>query len=375
MIQDITRGRRVFSPWYYNKAFRYMVLTTLVLFIVYLSNKIGFLLAPIFAFVSSIFAPILIAFIFYYLLRPIIYTLEKWRIPRLLSILTIYLIFAILLILFLAYMVPILVTQVTAIANTSVTALENMHKSPSVITIGPFTLDWQHEVETRLLSFLQQITTDFSRNVVDVLGTITRVATVLVTIPFILFYLLNEDQDFSSKFLKSVPEDYAKEVRKILHNIDSTLASYITGLVLISLSVGMLFFIGYLIIGIDYALILAVVAFIFTTIPYVGPFIAITPAILLGLSSSLFMALKVGIVFAFVQIIESNFISPQIIGQRLHIHPLTIILLLLAAGTLYGLVGLILATPIYAVAKVLFENLHKIYRLRYPRVKAEVKEV
>jgi predicted PurR-regulated permease PerM len=124
-------------------------------------------------------------------------------------------------------------------------------------------------------------------------------------------------------------------------------------------------FIGYLIIGLDYALILSLIAIVFTTIPFVGPFLAIAPAILVALSNSPFMVLKVVIVFIIVQQMESNFISPQIIGQRLNIHPLTIILLLLVAGSLYGLIGLILATPLYALSKVLIENLYKIYQLRY----------
>jgi predicted PurR-regulated permease PerM len=106
-------------------------------------------------------------------------------------------------------------------------------------------------------------------------------------------------------------------------------------------------------------------AIVFMTIPFLGPFLAITPAIFVGLSTSSWMVLKVIIVFAIVQQTEANFISPQIIGQRLNIHPLTIILLLLAAGSLYGLPGLFLVTPLYALAKVLIENIYKIYQWHY----------
>lgn len=107
------------------------------------------------------------------------------------------------------------------------------------------------------------------------------------------------------------------------------------------------------------------IAVVFTTIPFVGPFLAITPAFLVALSDSPFMVMKVIVLFVIVQQLESNVISPQVIGQRLNIHPLTIILLLLAAGTLYGLIGLILVTPLYALAKVLIESLYKIYQIRY----------
>ena len=92
-------------------------------------------------------------------------------------------------------------------------------------------------------------------------------------------------------------------------------------------------------------------------------------AILVGLSDSPLMVIKVVVVFVIVQQFEANFLSPQVLGQRLNIHPLTIILLLLAAGSLYGLPGLILATPLYALAKVLVENAYKIYQWHYSHLK------
>lgn len=180
-------------------------------------------------------------------------------------------------------------------------------------------------------------------------------------IPFTVFYLLKDDNDFSSALLHHVPEDFGLEIRKTLRNMDATLSSYITGLVIVSSSVGLMLFVGYLIIGLDYALILSLIAIVFMTIPFLGPFLSIAPAIFVGLADSSWMVLKVVIVFLIVQQCEANLLSPQIIGQRLNIHPLTIILLLLAAGSLYGLVGLILVTPLYALAKVLIENIYKIY--------------
>ncbi len=362
-------------PWYNNKYYRYSIGTILLLTIFYLMTQLAFIIAPVFSFFSSIFAPIVISLLFYYILRPIVYYFEKLRVPRVITIFTIYLILALLLIIFTAYVAPKLAEQVSAIANTSVEALNNIQKSPQTIALGPFKINLEYEIQQRIVSFLQEATTMISQNLVNLIGIITRVATILLVIPFILFYLLKEDNDFSAKFLDSVPGDFGREVKKILKNIDSTLSSYINGLILVSCSVGCMLFIGYLMIGLNYALILSIIALVVMTIPFLGPFLAITPALLIGISGGPLMILKVAIVFIIVQQIESNIISPQIIGQRLHIHPLTIILLLLAAGTLYGLVGLLLATPVYAVSKVLAENLFKIYRLRYPELKETIQKI
>lgn len=353
------------KPWYFSRFFQYAVGTLLVLTIIFIFYQVAFLLKPFLDFISTLAAPVIISFLFYYLLRPIVYKLEEFRVPRYVSILVIYVIIAVLLVFFFAYIGPILGEQITAMANTSVETLNRVRETTKSIAGHVFKLNLDKEIEQRLFSAAQQVTALLSKNLLDVLGFVTHVATVLAVIPFIVFYLLKDDHDFSLGFLRYVPEDFGREVRKILRNMDTTLSSYINGLVLVSSSVGAMLFLGYISIGLNYALMLSMIALVLTTIPFLGPFLAITPAILVGLSDSPWMVFKVVVVFVIVQQLEANLISPQIIGQRLHIHPLTLILLLLAAGSLYGLVGLLLATPTYALSKVLIENLYKIYQLRY----------
>jgi predicted PurR-regulated permease PerM len=363
--ENETQTKQAAVPWVYHKFFKYAVGTLLVLTIILVFYQVAFFLRPIFDFVSILFVPIVVSFLFYYLLRPIVHFFEKYRIPRFITILCIYVLVALFLIFFIAYMGPDLAKQIEALANTSMSTFEKAKEGSKSMIFRLFNINLDYEIEQRLFTAAQQITTALSKNIGEVLGIITHFAAILAVIPFIVFYLLKDDHDFASGFLRYVPEDFGREVRKILNNMDHTLSSYINGLVLISSVLGILLFIGYMIIGLNYAPILAMIAIVFTTIPFVGPFLAIAPAILVGLSQSPFMVVKVIVVFVIIQQCESNLISPQIIGQRLNIHPLTIILLLLAAGSLYGLIGLILATPFYALSKVLIENIYKIYQLHY----------
>lgn len=122
-------------------------------------------------------------------------------------------------------------------------------------------------------------------------------------------------------------------------------------------------YIGYLIIGLDYSLVLASVAMLTNVIPFIGPFIAIIPALIIAFLTSPFMALKVLIVAVIVQQIDGNITSPYIMGRNLDIHPLTIILLLLVAGSLGGLLGMIIAVPVYAVLKVILSHAYRLYLL------------
>lgn len=373
-LQKKRRYKRT-EYWFYHPFFKYACAILLVLTILYLFSKVATYLSPVIDFFSILFVPIFFSLMLYYLLRPLVAWLEsKLKIPRWLSILGIYLMIAILLIFFIAYIGPILIDQMKALADTSVETIGKMKQSATLILNRLFNLNLDKQIEQRLFDVVQQATGILSKNALDVIGFLTRTAVILVVIPFIVFYLLKDDEEFANDFLKMVPEDFGREARKILHNMDTTLSNYIHGLVIVSASVGALLFIGYLLIGLNYALILSILALIFMTIPFLGPFLAFCPAFFVGLSESPFMVLKVTIVFIIVQQLESNIISPQVIGQRLNIHPLTIILLLLAAGSLYGLIGLLLATPLYALAKVFVESIYKIYRLRYSVWKKKIAE-
>jgi len=103
-----------------------------------------------------------------------------------------------------------------------------------------------------------------------------------------------------------------------------------------------------------------------------GPIIAITPAAVIAIVTSPFMLVKLALVWTVVQLVEGKFISPQIMGKSLHIHPITIIFVLLTAGSLFGVPGVILGIPGYALLKVLVTHMYKLFKRRYNRHETEV---
>lgn len=145
--------------------------------------------------------------------------------------------------------------------------------------------------------------------------------------------------------------------------MDSALSSYIQGQLIVSFCVGLLAYIGYLIIGLEYALVLGVIAMVTNVIPFVGPWIGTFPALIVGLLTSPLQALLVIIVVVAVQQFESNLISPFVMGKALNMHPLTIIFVLLIGGQFGGLIGLIFAVPIYALLKVIVSHLYRYIKL------------
>ncbi len=182
--------------------------------------------------------------------------------------------------------------------------------------------------------------------------------------PFFLFYLLKDDRLFHRRMLAIIPEKHRKSGEEILEDVDKTLSTYIIGQAIIALTVGVLMYIGYLILGLDYALILALFTLITAFIPILGAFIGIIPAVLVGLTVNPLMALKVLILMIIVQQLEGNLLSPQIMGKRMNIHPLTFLVLLLIAASLAGFIGMLVAVPLYAVVKVIGKSFYKLYKLR-----------
>ena len=126
----------------------------------------------------------------------------------------------------------------------------------------------------------------------------------------------------------------------------------------------MLAYIGYLIIGLPYPLLMAGFVALFDIIPYLGPFLGAAPALIVASTVSWKMVLFVILVNSACQTLESNVISPQVVGRTMKMHPLTIIFVLLAGGELAGVVGLILAVPVYAALKVVAQHVFAYYLKR-----------
>jgi predicted PurR-regulated permease PerM len=195
-----------------------------------------------------------------------------------------------------------------------------------------------------------------------VVSTVTNISTIILMIPFILFYFLKDDEEFSKKLLEHLPKKHVANAEKVLHDIDKALSSYLVGQMTVALADGILMYIGYMIIGIKYPLILSIFVTITAIIPFFGPYIGIVPAIFVALTMNPWMALKVFLLQTIVQQIDGNFIAPQIMKQKLNVHPVTVILLLMIGSALYGFVGLLIVVPVYAALTVTLKNFYRIYK-------------
>lgn len=349
--------------WYESRFFKYAVGILLVLLIIFMMYQTAFLFNPIINFFAALFFPILFAGILYYLLRPLVRRLEKLRIPRVVAIAIAYVITVIFFILIIVHVVPILVEQVNALTSAPAEKIEAV-KEKTVDVMRYLHLDTISgpEIRNTIIGYLKKIYELITENIGSTIASITRFALWLIITPFILFYLLRDDESADSLWMRVVPKKYHEQAGELFSDIDNVLSSFFTGQLLVAASLGLLIFIGYLIIGLQNAVILALFATVCMTIPIFGTFLALIPALLVGMAESPWMGLKVILVVMVAQILESNFISPQIMAKRMNIHPLILMLILLASGLLYGILGLFLATPVYAVVRVIATHAYAFYK-------------
>ncbi|WP_407390684.1 AI-2E family transporter [Carnobacterium jeotgali] len=349
-----------------------LLLLIMIGIIIYIYNAIAFIFEPLQVIFSTLIAPLILAFIFYYLLNPIVDWLERHKIKRIWGVTFLFITIIGILVGLVALAFPPIQDQVTSLVNNF----------PSYVdTIGTTVLGWVEGTSleksaSNLVEWLNGWVSNIPSIVIDyfdtavngltnIFSTVSNVVVVIVTFPIIAFFLLKDDEKFFSYVIKIIPPKFRKDVINIFATINDQVGSYIKGQLMISLSLGVMMFIGFTIIGLEYAGVLAIVATFTSIIPYVGAALAMIPAIIIALTTSWVMVLKLLIVWVVVQFIDGNLVEPNIMGKNLNVHPLTIIIVLLVLGDLLGFVGLVLGVPIYAISRVIATFVFRKFKQRY----------
>lgn len=336
-------------------------------------SQLGFILTPMGQFIGGVFVPLLISGFLYYLMNPIVelickVPLGKYKVPRGISIAIVMLLFLGLIVFAIGSFIPTLAEQVSRLLAS---VPQYVHKT-QIWFDGLSRETWFRDyVQAIDMSKVQQTIEKYGETVVmgtasgfgSVLGTVTSVTIAAITIPVMTIYMLADGKKFVPFAQRVMPKRFSGDVAELLGRLNKTLSRYISGQALEMLFVGVFTTVGYMIIGQRYALLLGVIAGITNMIPYVGPYIGYIPALFIGLMQGPMEAVSITIVVLVVQQIDSNILYPRIIGSTLSIHPLTILVILLAAGNIAGIPGMILAVPLYAVVRTIVVYIAEVWKV------------
>lgn len=352
-----------------EKWFKALTAIIMVFIIIYLGTKINFIFTPLVIIFQSLFAPIVLSGILYYLLRPVVNLLSK-KMPRTLAIVIVFLGIAGIMTGAVFVIGPELQRQFNLLIENIPAYSGHVQQWFHTMTQS----DWFLRFQDKEYFSIEKITDYFEQNakgmlqdaglkIAGAVGFVANAVMLLVLIPFVLFFMLKDGKQAPTFLLKILPKKHHEEAEDIIKDMDGALSAYIQGQLIVSFCVGVTAYIGYLIIRLDYSLVLGFVAMVTNVIPFVGPWIGAFPAVVVGLLESPFKALLVIIVIVVVQQIDSNITSPLVMGKKLNIHPLTIIFVLLIAGKFGGLIGLIFAVPVYALLKVIVSHMYRYMKL------------
>ncbi|HCW9155185.1 TPA: AI-2E family transporter [Staphylococcus aureus] len=342
--------------------------------VIFIFEKVSYVFDPFIIVFKTIAAPIIVSLILFYLFNPIVNMMERYRIPRVAGISIIYLAVVGVITLIVNLLIPIIGSQVDSLVKNSPQYLEKLINSIDKIANNTFFSsyysqinDWLNSLPKKIPSMSSEFTDGFGSKIATFAETIANIGVVIVTTPFVLFFMLKDGHHFKEFSTNIMPPKFRKDFHDLLEKMSVQVGSYIQGQIIVSFCIGILLFIGYSVIGLKYSLVLASIAAVTSVVPYLGPTIAISPAIVIAAITSPWMLLKLAVVWTLVQFVEGHFISPNIMGKTLKIHPLTIIFILLCAGKLLGIVGVILGIPGYAILKVLVTHLFQLFKRRYNR--------
>lgn len=331
-------------------------------------TKISFLFKPVGIFISTLFAPIIIAGFLYYVMNPVVGLLEKFTKKRSRAILIVFILIALGFVFFIGIIIPNLLSEVTQLASSmprimreqqmAVTELLNRPE----LSNGDIQRYW-NELNISTGRVINGIVNGFTTSIGSVISVLSRSIILMVTVPVILFYMFKDGEQLPSAIRWFIPEKQQKNAEELIQTVNKTLSSYISGQALVCLYVGTGAYITFKLLGIPYAFLLACIAGMMDIIPYIGPWIGVAPAFIIAFANSPQSALILALSIIVIQLGESYLVYPLIMGKSLNMHPLTIILILLVAGNLAGLVGMILALPTYAVVKIIVLSVAKIFKL------------
>ncbi len=317
----------------------------------------------VFKFIGSVLnvlAPLFIGFIVAWLFAPLVDKMTKRGISRILASMIVYVIFIAFLIVFFRIFIPIIYNELNELIKTLPSITEKItdfiNSTFDKIDSDAFNIE---AIKTNILDAITNYGTSISSNLpTTIVSIMSNLVSGLGTIFFGLIiglYMLFDFDNVTNLLLKVIPVKHQVEVASLVEKIGSEVRKCVNGTLLVACMVFVCDTIGFSIIGLKSALLFGLFCGITDLIPYIGPYLGTVVATVVGLTQSPLIGLGVFIIACVVQLIESYVLQPIVMSKATNLHPVVIICGLLIFGHFFGIIGMILASPIMSVIKVIFE--------------------
>lgn len=325
-------------------------------------------------FYSNVLTYIVLSFFLAYFLNPFVRLLEKRGIPRTFAIIIIYLILISVIILTMIFIIPNIITQGKEFAINVSQFIETggvdslMEKFPKLKKIDAIFgnletklafLDFDDFKQT-ILNKVKDFAMGIPNLIVGSIGSLVTLFTFLLIVPVVGFLLLKDQEKLRKNFYELIPNKYFELTVILFEKFDKLLGTYLRALLIQIFIIGSLSVIALSIIGVNNALIIGIFAGLANAIPYLGPVIGIVFAVLSVIFSGKALILVVWVIASMlcVQLIDNIFVYPIVMGKNTEMHPLIILLTVVAGSYAYGIIGMLISVPLVFILKEMIRVLY-----------------
>ena len=278
------------------------------------------------------------------------------------------------------FLVPLLIEQLSTLVRTTPRIANSANQllieviralNERQLVPGSDPEEFGKRLVTDLFDRAQNLTENLLRSLLRLIPKALGFGVALFGVLFVAVYLLVDVRKVKAAYLKTIPTHYRHDARDLWDAFGESLSRYLGGLVFVVMIQGVLAAAALYLLGVRYAILLGVWVSVTAIIPYLGAFLGGIPAVIVALvfGSSIFessttTAILTIVAYVLIQQLEGNFLTPRIQGQALHVHPILVLLAVIAGGELAGLAGVIFAVPALAVFRVFFDFLRIRLRTR-----------
>ncbi len=318
-----------------------------------------------------VISPIFIGLLIAWLCDPIVVWLEKRKVPRILGCIIVYLALIGILFLLLYLLLPTFLDQIKDFIGTIPEILNELkdfmnrifdafdnHQALNIKAV-------KEQIYNSIEAFGSGITTNLPNTVLSFGKSIISGGTTLILGFMIGFYMLFDFNKLNEGMANILPKNWKDNYHELTARINSSLRSYVQGVFSVMILVFITQSIGLTLAGLKAPLIFALFCAITDIIPYFGPYIGAIPAVIVGFTMSPLVGICCIISILVVQLLENNFYQPLIMGHTMKLHPVTIMIGLLIFQHFFGIIGMIIATPVIASLKVIMMFINEKVDIRY----------
>lgn len=310
--------------------------------------------------VLNVLSPLFIGFIIAWLFSPLVDKLTKKGLPRIIASLIVYVLFILFLVVFFRIFIPIIYTEFNELIKTLPGILEDItdfiNNIFSKIEMNNSNME---NIKEGILEAVNEYGNNISSSIpTTVVNIMSSLFSGLGSVFFGLIiglYMLFDFDNVSILFLRLIPKKHQIEIGGLLDNIGIEVRKCVNGTLLVACMVFVCDTIGFSIVGLKSALLFGLFCGITDLIPYIGPYIGTAVATIVGLTQGPLIGIGVLIIAIIVQLVESYVLQPIVMSKATKLHPVTIICGLLIFGHFFGIIGMILATPLMSIFKVIWK--------------------